>query len=30
VHRQRGWEYLRRLGGSAARRSGDRRDAPRG
>jgi transposase len=30
VHRQRGWEYLRRLGGSAARRSGDRRDAPGG
>ena len=30
VHRQRGWEYLRRLGGSAARRSGDRRVAPRG
>jgi transposase len=30
VHRQRGWEYLRRLGGAAARRSGDRRDAPRG
>src|SRR5262245_7529214 len=30
VHRQRGWEYLRRLGGSAARRTGDRRDAPRG
>ena len=30
VHRQRGWEYLRRLGGTAARRSGDRRDVPRG
>jgi transposase len=30
VHRQRGWEYLRRLCGTAARRSGDRRDAPRG
>ena len=30
VHRQRGWEYLRRLGGSAARRSSNRRDAPHG
>ena len=30
VHCQRGWEYLRRLGGIAARRSGDRRDALHG
>ena len=30
VHRQRGWEYLRRLGGGGARQSIDRRDAPRG